>query len=454
MSGNMLIGILILFPFISSIFAYILGKQSRKILYYFCLAVSVLEFAGFLCLLLKLDVSHTLLGDEIRGYVFAADLFGKFGLNFSLDGIRTGFIMLTSFVWTIFNMLYGPDKNSCFDLMALGAVIGVYSGADIFTILIFFIIMVAVSTVGIKGIYLYLNILTCVAAGLGIIVYVSNPVGYMTVAAIFAAAGFLIFIFTHKNILNKVGIFGLMMLPLLEKYDSRPAGMFVTIASVTFGILICIYGWKTTSLPAKLICSLSGIMSIYGVETGMLLIHSDNIMKNGFTIFWQCAGHGLIVIPVLIIAGILIKNKAADGNGIASVFMRNVMLVIILGLSAITVYNPVLTPSLCSEEPVIVEVLMYALLFLAETLLIQVYCNLFISKDKEASSDNKVGFDFKLKEKITITVIVIMYVLVDGFVFARNFDIKIFVVSTVVLVMSILAVKLLPSGRSSVAVDK
>lgn len=125
----------------AGIIAYCMGRYSKKLRDCFADAVTVLEM-GLLCWL-----SYQFLSGQQVSFV-SQDLCGL-GVSLKLDGFRIVYGFVATFMWamtTIFSrqyMAHYPRTNRyyMFFLMTLGATVGVFLSADLFTTFLFFEIM-------------------------------------------------------------------------------------------------------------------------------------------------------------------------------------------------------------------------------------------------------------------------------------------------------------------------
>ncbi len=128
-------------PMAAGIIAYVLGRRNRKARDYFADAVVVLE----LLMLIILSAS-CLSGADVSFY--SKEMCGL-GISLKLDGFRVVYGLTAAFMWmctTVFSreyMAHYPRTNRyyMFFLMTLGATVGVFLSADLFTTFLFFEIM-------------------------------------------------------------------------------------------------------------------------------------------------------------------------------------------------------------------------------------------------------------------------------------------------------------------------
>ncbi len=124
---------LVFFPMISAFISYIIGKKNKRARDYFCWIATAIVFAASI---------------SIEGS-YHIDGFCSLGITLQGDGIHKVLAMMTAFVWFITTVLsrdyFQKDKNRnryyFFMLMTLGATMGVFLSADLYTTFIFFEMM-------------------------------------------------------------------------------------------------------------------------------------------------------------------------------------------------------------------------------------------------------------------------------------------------------------------------
>ena len=139
MEGNMILLFLVLFPMVGAIISYMIGKKSKTYRNYFAALVTIIEFTIFAYLFVTFK-------EEQR---FVWDGFCYMGLRLSLDGFRVIYGLVAGLMWmmtTLFSKQYfahyrNRNRYFMFTLMTLGATVGVFLSADLYTTFIFFEIM-------------------------------------------------------------------------------------------------------------------------------------------------------------------------------------------------------------------------------------------------------------------------------------------------------------------------
>ena len=128
-------------PMAAGIIAYVLGRKSHRVRDYFADAVTLIELAILVWL------SYRSINGSYISFS-AKDLCGL-GINLRLDGFRIIYGLVAAFMWamtTVFSREYmehypRTDRYYLFFLFTLGATVGVFLSADLFTTFVFFEIM-------------------------------------------------------------------------------------------------------------------------------------------------------------------------------------------------------------------------------------------------------------------------------------------------------------------------
>ena len=137
--------LLLLLPFAGAFVSYLTGKKEEKGRILTTELTVILEFVGFFLLTLTF---FALRAGGFRQMHAACPGFGL-GLHLCLDGFRCLYCLITAFLWliaTLFMREYfegGKHQNrfSFFWLVTLGATVGVFLSADLYTVFLFFEVM-------------------------------------------------------------------------------------------------------------------------------------------------------------------------------------------------------------------------------------------------------------------------------------------------------------------------
>lgn len=142
MSGNLSLMFLVLMPMIAAIVSYLIGRRSKQARNFFADGVVIAEFL----LMAILFAGRLAGGPELEA---CWKDFCGFGLHLKLDGFRALYGCIAALMWmmtTIFSREYfahyrNRNRYYLFLLMTLGATMGVFLSADLYTTFIFFEIM-------------------------------------------------------------------------------------------------------------------------------------------------------------------------------------------------------------------------------------------------------------------------------------------------------------------------
>lgn len=141
MYGDFLLPFLVFWPIMGGVAACISGRRSENLRNAFAFFTAAAELAVFIALFATFS--------RHGGWSFAWDGFCGLGINFTLDGFRLIFGTLSAFIWTVvslsmkeyFSGARDMGRYCFFNLFTLGAAIGVFFAADLFTAFIFFEVM-------------------------------------------------------------------------------------------------------------------------------------------------------------------------------------------------------------------------------------------------------------------------------------------------------------------------
>ncbi|NLY45743.1 MAG: sodium:proton antiporter [Tissierella sp.] len=141
MEGNFTLLFLVFFPMVGGILSYIIGRFNKRARDYFAILITLMEFIviiGF----------FPYITNNLETSVTWVD-FAGLGLEFTLDGFRFIYGIITIFMWlgtTIFSVEYfksyrNRNRYYLFMLITLGATLGVLFSVDFITTFIMFEIM-------------------------------------------------------------------------------------------------------------------------------------------------------------------------------------------------------------------------------------------------------------------------------------------------------------------------
>jgi len=146
MNGALLL-IPVLLPFVGAYASYAIGRQNKKLRDTFAFGIALAE--------LIVAVIILVLFENHGGCSFYLPKVAGLGLKFSLDGFRAFYLLMSAIMWAVtmtvsseyFDHGHNRNRYYLFNLLTLGATMGVFLSADLYTTFIFFEIMSFVSYV-------------------------------------------------------------------------------------------------------------------------------------------------------------------------------------------------------------------------------------------------------------------------------------------------------------------
>ncbi len=141
MRTNMILAFLVFYPMIGAFVSYIIGRFHKTARDYFADFIVISEFAVTLYLFCTFN------GSSIRS--FSIDSFAGLGIGFVMDGFSSVYALAAAVMWmmtTVFSKEYfkhyhNRNRYYLFMLLTLGATMGVFLSADLYTTFIFFEMM-------------------------------------------------------------------------------------------------------------------------------------------------------------------------------------------------------------------------------------------------------------------------------------------------------------------------
>ena len=407
MTGNVLLLLFVLVPMVCGILSFIIGRFNRNLRDIFVMLVTGVVFA-----MMSIVAKNYLLGDELAYYLDIPGVCGL-GLHFTFDGFRAIYGWIASFMWfmtAILSKEYFGHYNTenryfMFFLITLGATLGVFLSADLYTTFIFFEIMsftsytwvaqdekpgalrasatyLAVAVIGglvmLMGLFLiYQNLGTLTISNLyGASIYMANK------KVLYAAALCMLFGFGAKagafplhiwlpkahpvapapasallsGILTKSGIYGILVISAdIFYHDAAWGTLMLTIGVITMvvGAVLALF---SVDLKRTLACSSVsqigfilvgvGMMGLLGPENGLALRGSLLHMVN----------HSLFKLLLFMCAGVVFMNlhkldlNEIRGFGRKKPFLMLCFLAGALGIGGIPFFNGYVSKTLLHES--------------------------------------------------------------------------------------------------------
>lgn len=405
MEGNYILLFCVITPFLGAILSYVIGKKSKTVRDYFADGIVVLEFAVFLVLFLQFG--------KTRQQEFIWHDFCGMGMQLTLDGFRVLYGLVASFMWmmtTVFSKEYlahyrSRNRYYLFVLLTLGATIGVFLSADLYTTFLFFEIMsftsyvwvahdetkeamraaatyLAIAVIGglvmLMGLFLLYDMLGTLRIDQlreAVMAYGDNkafyPAGICLLFGFGAKAGaFPLHIWLPKahpvapapasallsGILTKAGVFGILILSCqLFWHDGVWGSVILTIGVVTMflGALLALY---SVNIKRTLACSSLSQIGFIMVGIGMIgLLGEENALAVRGSLL-HMVNHSLIKLVLFMAAGVIYMNlHQLDLNEIRG-FGRNkplfhlIFLAGALGIGGVPLFNGYVSKTLLHES--------------------------------------------------------------------------------------------------------
>lgn len=409
---EIMLGILVFFPFLAGLICYGAGKRSERCRDYLADIAVILEFALML-----------VLAGRLIGAGESADLLGNlalplkevcgFGLHFQLDGFRLIYGTVAAFMWmmaTIISREYfahheNRNRFYLFLLWTLGATMGVFLSADLYTTFIFFELMsfssyvwvaqeergaslraaetyLAVSVIGglamLMGIFLIYHELGTVTIDelQGAALQASNSQGLfaagicMLVGFGAKAGAFPLHIWLPKahpvapapasallsGILTKTGVYGIILLSANLFLQDEVWGkllLMLGVATMFGGALLAVF---SIDLKRTLACSSMSQIGFILIGIGMQgLLEQERALAVHGTLL-HMVNHSLIKLVLFLAAGVIFFNTHAlnlneiRGFGRKKPLLKGIFLVGALAISGIPLFGGYVSKTLLHES--------------------------------------------------------------------------------------------------------
>lgn len=374
MNGDMILAVLVFYPFIGAVLSCIIGKKKEIARDYFADFIVISEFMITLALFV-LSYAKTISGHYNWSF-YECEITGicGMGLHFTMEGFRLVYAMVAAFMWMMTIILsreyfrHHDNRNRfyLFMLATLGATMGVFLSSDLFTTFIFFEIMSFTSYVWVAqeeneaslraaATYLAVAVIGGLVMLMGIFIlyhelgtvdmmrifilarlYPGEPLLYVAGVCLLVGFGakagaFPLHIWLPKahpvapapasallsGILTKTGIFGILVISCnLFMYDAMWGSLILGIGVLTMfgGALLAVF---SIDLKRTLACSSMSQIGFILVGVGMqgLLGVENTLAVNGTML--HMLNHSMIKLVLFMAAGIIFMNiHALDLNEI------------------------------------------------------------------------------------------------------------------------------------------
>ncbi|WP_352401073.1 complex I subunit 5 family protein [Anaerotignum sp.] len=400
MDFSIILPLLVFFPMVAAALGYVIGRKNKNARSLWANFATCLVFIGAILLYGK----HA--SFEIPGFC-------GLGLSFDGDGLRVVMAILTSFIWlmtTVFSKEYfahyhNRNRYYFFMLMTLGATLGVFLSADLYTTFIFFEIMsftsfVVVihdeSEVAIRAAHTYLGVAVIgglvMLMGLFMMYSMAGTLNIDTLAEfvasqkdkgrIYAVGVLILFGFGAKAglfplhiwlpeahpvapapasallscILTKTGVYGMLVLGCkLFLYDANWGNLVLILGVITM-VLGAVLAVFSVNLKRTLACSSLSQIGFVAIAIGMQgLLGSHNALAAGGTIL-HVANHSLLKLVLFMSAGVVYMNlhrlnlNEIRGWGKDKPLLKFIFLMGVLGITGIPLWNGYISKTLIHES--------------------------------------------------------------------------------------------------------
>lgn len=405
MEMNMILAFLVFYPMIGALISYIIGRFHKTARDYFADFVVISEFAVTLYLFCTFDGSRIL--------SFSIDSFAGLGIGFVLDGFRSVYTLTAALMWmmtTVFSKEYfkhyhNRNRYYLFMLLTLGATMGVFLSADLYTTFIFFEMMSFTSYVwvahderkaSLRAAETYLSV--AVIGGMAMLMglfLLYHELGTLEIAALlrlaaacsdktllYVAGGCITLGFGAKagvfplhiwlpkahpvapapasallsGILTKSGIFGMIVVSCNLLYgDGDWGSVILLLGCITMfgGALLALF---SVDLKRTLACSSMSQIGFVTVGIGMQgLLGEENTMAAMGTLL-HMVNHSLIKLVLFMAAGVVFMNvhmlnlNEIRGFGRKKPLLHFIFLMGALGIGGIPLWNGYISKTLLHES--------------------------------------------------------------------------------------------------------
>ncbi|MDO4308721.1 MAG: proton-conducting transporter membrane subunit [Eubacteriales bacterium] len=454
---NMILAILVFYPFLGGLLSYLTGRYREDYRNYLAEFVAVSEFA--LAVLLAW-MSRGSLGAETIAQLHIPEICG-FGLDFTLDGFRVIYSLVAALMWMMTTLLSGEyfrhhdNKNRfyLFLLLTLGATMGVFLSADLYTTFIFFEVMSFTSYVWVAqeenaaslraaATYLAVAVIGGLVMLMGLFL-LYHAVGTLEISelpeavracedknVLYAAGACMLVGFGAKagafplhiwlpkahpvapapasallsGILTKTGIFGILVISSnLFLYDEAWGNLILGIGVLTMfgGALLAVF---SIDLKRTLACSSMSQIGFILVGVGMQgLLGEENALAVHGTLL-HMVNHSMIKLVLFMAAGVIFMNTHAlnlneiRGFGRKKPLLKAIFLVGALAIGGIPLFGGYISKTLLHESIVeygggwVMRAVEYIFLFsggLTVAYMTKLFAAIFVEKNASAEVQRK-----------------------------------------------------------------
>lgn len=412
---EIMIGILVFFPFLGGLACMMAGKRNETLRDWLAAAVTVIEL-GLMLAVFVLNREAVWQQSGVWNSAVASlhlkEVCGL-GLNFQLDGFRLLYGLIAAFMWAMACLMskeylkHHENRNRfyLFLLLTLGATMGVFLSADLFTTFVFFEIMSFTSYVWVvqeedrpsiqaAGTYLAVAVIGGLVMLMGIFM-LYHELGTVTIDRLYEgvkqcenkgviygagacmlvgfgakAGAFPLHIWLPKahpvapapasallsGILTKTGIYGMLLLTAnLFLHDGVWGALILALGTATMlgGALLAVF---SMNLKRTLACSSMSQIGFIMVGIGMqgLLGEENGLAVHGTLLHMM--NHSMIKLVLFLAAGVVFMNTHAldlneiRGFGRKKPFLKGIFLIGALAIGGIPFFGGYVSKTLLHES--------------------------------------------------------------------------------------------------------
>ena len=398
---NGLINLLVFLPMAAAFLSYLLGRRSRKGRDVFVGIVVIAEF--LLCAALLLN------GQRADGTLVSLPGICGMGLHFTVNGFRAVYAVIASFMWMVTG-LFSPEyfahyrnrnRYYLFQLVTLGATVGIFLSADLYTTFVFFEIMSFASYVWVAqeekeealraaGTYLAVAVIGGLVMLMGIFL-LYHQAGTLMIEELSAACegkhvyaaavcmlvgfgakagAFPIHIWLPKahpvapapasallsGILTKTGIYGILIISCKMLLHEEAWGAFMLMIGVVTMFLGALLALFSVNFKRTLACSSVSQIGFILVGVGMLgLLGEHNALAVRGT-FLHMVNHSMFKLVLFLVAAVIFMNthkldlNEIRGFGRSKPLLKAVYLMGALGIGGVPLWSGYVSKTLLHES--------------------------------------------------------------------------------------------------------
>lgn len=453
----MVLAVLVFYPFLGGLLSYAAGGYKEDLRDYLADFIVVSEFALMLFLALQ---SRGSLDAQTMTELYVPGVCG-FGLRFTLDGFRVVYGLVAALMWmmtTVFSREYfrhheNRNRFYLFLLLTLGATMGVFLSADLFTTFIFFEVMSFTSYVWVAQeeneaslraaeTYLAVAVIGGLVMLMGVFI-LYHELGTVTIAELLPAAreypkkgllygaeacllvgfgakagAFPLHIWLPKahpvapapasallsGILTKSGILGILIISSnLFLHDAVWGKWILGIGVLTMfgGAVLAVF---SVDLKRTLACSSMSQIGFILIGVGMQgLLGEENALAVHGTLL-HMVNHSMIKLVLFMAAGVIFMNTHAldlndiRGFGRRKPLLKGIFLTGALAIGGIPFFGGYISKTLLHESIVecggglVMRAVEYSFLFsggLTVAYMTKLYAAIFVERNKSAEVQRK-----------------------------------------------------------------